>query len=116
MGCEWSPAPRAGDPTIWEQRLTARLAEIDWREVGSHFTSLLASDNAETPLSAGMCAGFGAGQGDAHQLVNRSVEPAYYLEVGDRSPGDVVRCPDDDLEARREDGRWRSSHEDGTPY
>lgn len=38
--------PRAGDPTIWEQRLTARLAEIDWREVGSHFTSLLASDNA----------------------------------------------------------------------
>lgn len=66
-------------------------------------------------LTAGMCAGFPAG-GAAHHLENRSNSPARYLEIGDRSPDDVVSYPDDDLVALRQDDGWVFTHRDGTPY
>lgn len=77
---------------------------------------VLVTDAGETPLSPGMCAGFRAGAGDAHQLVNRTDRPVVYLEVGDRTPGDAGSYPDDDLVAVLEGGRWRFHHKDGTPY
>ena len=77
---------------------------------------MLVTDAGETPLHAGMCAGFPAGTGNAHQLVNRSSEVVLYLEVGDRSAGDSVTYPDDDLQAVLVDGQWQFLHKDGTPY
>lgn len=79
-------------------------------------TPTLVTDAGDTLLAPGMCAGFAAGSGDAHMLVNRSDEPASYLEVGDRTPGDAASYPDDDLVARAVDGRWVFTHKDGTPY
>lgn len=77
---------------------------------------VLVTDAGETPLGPGMCAGFAAGTGDAHCLVNRGARDVVYLEIGDRSPGDAVTYPDDDLAARMgEDGKWRYSRKDGTP-
>ena len=76
----------------------------------------LITDEGETPLSPGMCAGFKAGTGNAHQLLNRSSEEVIYLEVGDRSAGDSVVYPDDDLQADFVDGEWRFSHKDGSGY
>lgn len=76
----------------------------------------LITDAGETLLAPGMCAGFRAGTGDGHQLVNRSAEPVLYLEVGDRTAGDVVTYPDDDLQAVMQDGRWVFLHKDGRPY
>lgn len=52
----------------------------------------LLPDRGETPLAPGMCLGFKAGAGDAHQLINRTDTEVVYLEVGDRSAGDSVRC------------------------
>lgn len=76
----------------------------------------LLTEAGETPLRPGMCAGFKAGTGDAHCLVNRSDRPVVYLEIGDRSPGDGVVYPDDDLAAALgPDGKWRYSRKDGTP-
>ncbi|MGG5817982.1 cupin domain-containing protein [Falsiroseomonas sp. HW251] len=76
----------------------------------------LVTDAGETPLRPGMCAGFKAGTGDAHCLVNRTDATVVYLEVGDRSPGDAVVYPDDDLAAAMgPDGKWRYSRKDGTP-
>jgi len=69
-----------------------------------------------TLLSPGMCAGFAAGSGDAHRLVNASSDEVVYLEVGDRTPGDRVTYPDEDLVAVDEAGRWRFFHRDGSPY
>lgn len=46
-----------------------------------------------------MCAGFKAGSGDAHHLLNRTRSDVLYLEVGDRSPGDSAAYPDDDMQA-----------------
>ena len=71
---------------------------------------------AAAPLRAGMCVGFPAG-GTSHHLVNHSEHDAVYLEVGDRTTGDVVTYPFDDLHAAMsEDGQWAYTHKDGRPY
>jgi uncharacterized cupin superfamily protein len=77
---------------------------------------VLVTDAGEQLSSAGMAAGFPAGAADAHQLVNRSDRDAVYLEVGDRTAGDAVTYPDDDLDARAVLGGWQFTRKDGTPY
>ena len=76
----------------------------------------LVTDAGETALRPGMCAGFKAGTGDAHHLVNRTPRDAVFLEVGDRSAGDAASYPDDDVVGTFVDGRWRYTRKDGTPY
>lgn len=79
-------------------------------------TPTLVTDAGKTRLEPGMCAGFRAGTGDGHQLQNESDADAVYLEIGDRTPGDEVSYPDDDLLAKFIDGAWRVTHKDGSPY
>ena len=59
-----------------------------------------------------MCAGFKAGTGNGHRLINETSEVVLYLEVGDRSPGDEGLYPDDDLKAVLVDGKWSSQLKD----
>ena len=66
----------------------------------------LHTDENRTCLSPCMCAGFKAGTGNGHRL----------LEMGGRSPGDAVIYPDDDLKAVLVDGKWTFQHKDGTMY
>lgn len=79
---------------------------------------VLHTDAGQTPLAPGMCAGFRAGSGDAHCLSNPADADAdvVYLEVGDRSAGDAVSYPDDDLRADFVAGAWVFAHKDGRPY
>ncbi|MCE2484282.1 MAG: cupin domain-containing protein [Desulfurellaceae bacterium] len=78
---------------------------------------LLMTDDGETSLSPGMCAGFKAGTGNGHHLINRTDEDVVYLEIGDRSADDGVSYPDDDIQAVLDkDGQWQFVHKDGTPY
>jgi uncharacterized cupin superfamily protein len=63
-----------------------------------------------------MCAGFRAGTGNGHRLINETSDEVVYLEVGDRSPGDEGSYPDDDLKAVLVDGKWRFTRKDGTAY
>jgi uncharacterized cupin superfamily protein len=76
----------------------------------------LVTDEGHTPLAPGMCAGFRAGTGNGHCLVNDSAEPALYLEVGDRTPQDVVEYSEDDLRATIGESGVLFTHKDGTPY
>jgi uncharacterized cupin superfamily protein len=76
----------------------------------------LHTDEGRTRLAPGMCAGFRAGTGNGHHLVNETQEEVVYLEVGDRTPGDEGHYPDDDLKAVQVDGKWRFLHKDGSPY
>jgi uncharacterized cupin superfamily protein len=76
----------------------------------------LVTDEGRTRLSPGMCAGFKAGTGNGHHLVNETGEDVVYLEAGDRTPGDEGSYPDDDLKAKLVDGRWAFVHKDGRPY
>lgn len=79
-------------------------------------TLVLQTTEGDTELSEGMCAGFKAGTGNAHRLVNQGREWAAYLEVGDRSAEDTVSYPDDDLKAQQSASGWVFTHKDGTPY
>ena len=86
----------------------------------------LITDAGEFLLAPGTCAGFRAGDGNGHQIVNRTALPVVLLEVGDRTPGDVAEYPDDDLAilpavpgtpSRDASGpRLRFVHKDGTTY
>ena len=61
-------------------------------------TAILVTTLGETLLHPGMCAGFKAATGDAHHLINKTKADVVYLEVGNRSPGDAVAYPDDDMQ------------------
>jgi uncharacterized cupin superfamily protein len=85
----------------------------------------LITNDGEFTLEPGTCAGFAAGNGDAHQLINRSSSPVVVLEIGDRTPGDIAEYPHDDLAIISDPGtpsrdtsgpRLRFAHKDGTPY
>jgi uncharacterized cupin superfamily protein len=75
----------------------------------------LVTDAGRTTLEPGMCVGFKAA-GDAHCLVNETDRDVVYLEIGDRTAGDAVDYPDDDIAVVTIDGQRRAAHKDGTPY
>jgi uncharacterized cupin superfamily protein len=80
-------------------------------------TPTLVLETEECILNPGECYGFQAGTGIAHQLVNRSQENVTYLEIGDRTEGDEVEYPNDDLKATQlANGQWMLTHKDGRPY
>ena len=73
-------------------------------------------DAEKMQMSPGMVAGFAAGT-CAHHLRNETAQECLVLEVGDRTPGDEVSYPTEDLEAvMGGDGKWRFAHKDGRPY
>lgn len=77
----------------------------------------LVTNAGEVELAPGSCAGFPAGTDDAHHLVNRTGADVLYLEIGDRTAGDAVTYPDDDIEASTaSDGSRRFTRKDGTPF
>ena len=76
----------------------------------------LITNAGRAALTPGMCAGFKAGTGDAHHLVNETAEDVVYLEIGDRTPDDGVSYPDDDIAVVTVDGQRRAAHKDGRPY
>ena len=77
----------------------------------------LRTDEGGTRLAPGMCAGFKAGNGNAHHLVNETQQDVVYLEIGDRMAGDSASYPDDDLEmVFVASGERTIRHKDGTPY
>jgi uncharacterized cupin superfamily protein len=76
----------------------------------------LETDEGRIQLAPGMCAGFRAGTGNGHHLVNETSEEVIYLEVGDRTPGDEGSYPDDDLKAVSVEGKRHFTRKDGTTY
>ncbi len=74
-----------------------------WHTLADEFVYLLEGElvlragDGEHTLRPGMCAGFKAGDRNAHHLVNRSDRPARFIVVGTRVPGDHAHYPDDDL-------------------
>ena len=77
---------------------------------------VLVEDDSEHVLKEGMAAGWKAGDPNAHHLINRGDEPAFYLIVGTRAERDVCHYPDIDLHYERSDGVGTYTHKDGLPY
>jgi uncharacterized cupin superfamily protein len=76
----------------------------------------LQTNEGQLQLSPGMCVGFRAGTGNAHNLRNETADEVLYLEIGDRMPDDEVSYPEDDLQVIRVGGKGQYAHKDGTPY
>ena len=76
----------------------------------------LVTNAGEQLLVGGMCAGFAAGERDAHHLINRSGKPARYLEIGSRIDGDDCFYPDDDMLWVNTEAGSHSAHKDGRAY
>ena len=77
---------------------------------------VLIENDDEVVLKVGDAAGFKAGSGNAHRLVNRSDRDAVYFEVGTRAPCDRVHYPDVDLLLERDGANRRYLHKSGEPY
>lgn len=73
----------------------------------------LVTEAGEQELRPGQCAGFAKNSGDGHCLLNRTAQPATYLEVGSRNAADRVVYPDQDLVLER---RAVFTRKDGTAY
>lgn len=102
------------DPGSWSAQRHWHTAEDEfvWVVEGE---VVLIDDGGETVLKAGDCAGFPAGDGNGHHLVNRSNRRAVVLEVGSRRPDeDGVDYPDIDLILNAGDRSYR--HRDGSFY
>ena len=80
---------------------------------------VLRTDAGEQVLKAGMCAGFPVPDkepGDGHQLVNRSSEPAVYLEISNRDPADRAFYPDVDLQFNGTGAAVMFTRKDGSRF
>ena len=77
---------------------------------------ILAENGCEVVLKAGDAAGFKAGSGNGHRLINRGKVDAVYFEVGTRSAHEKVHYPDVDLVLVRDEKGRRYLHRSGAPY
>lgn len=77
---------------------------------------VLITDEGECVLKPGMAAGFPAGDANGHHFVNRSTQPATYLEIGTRSKDEDATYSDVDLRVEKRDGRHRFVRKSGEPY
>jgi uncharacterized cupin superfamily protein len=76
---------------------------------------MLVTDEGETILRPGMVAGFRAGTGNGHHLVNRSDKTARVLEVGTRTTEEVAYYSDIDMMVRDSPDSCDYLAKDGRP-
>jgi uncharacterized cupin superfamily protein len=101
-------------PGVWSSQRHWHTAEDEFVYV-LEGEVVLVSDAGEEVLRPGDCAGFKAGDRNAHQLQNRAGVDAVLLEIGSRNMDhDSVDYPDIDLTIRA--GARTFLHKDGTPY
>ena len=77
---------------------------------------ILVTNEGETHLEPGMCAGFPAGIANGHHLVNNTDDVVAYLEVGSRQDEDDVDYSDIDMQVKKRGYGTGFSHKDGSPY
>jgi uncharacterized cupin superfamily protein len=77
---------------------------------------VLVENDGEVVLKPGDAAGFKAGSGNAHRLINRGSRDAVYFEVGTRAKSERVYYPDVDLVMEHDEKGRRYLHRSGEPY
>jgi uncharacterized cupin superfamily protein len=101
-------------PGAWSSQRHWHENEDEFIYVLSGQPTLITNEGEQT-LSPGMAAGFKAGEANGHQLVNRTSEPAVFLEVGTRTANERAHYSDVDLMARKSDGVWTFTNRKGEP-
>lgn len=99
----------------------SRSALRHWHECEDEFIYVLDGelvlheDDGETVLRPGDAAGWRAGGGIGHCLINRGDRDAHYLEVGTRAKSERVHYPDVDFFMQRDETGRRWSRKSGEP-
>ncbi len=103
-------------PGTWSSQRHWHTHEDEFIYVISGQLTLI-TDAGEQILTAGMVAGFPAGEPNGHHLINKGDETASYLEIGDRNSQDEAFYPDIDLLYKRNEvGAYQFTNRDGVPY
>ena len=102
-------------------KAAAASALRHWHEQEDEFIYVLEGElvlqenDGETLLRPGDAAGFKAGSGVAHCLINRTQHDAVYLEVGTRAASERVHYPDVDFLMERDATGRRYFRKSGEP-
>ncbi len=102
-------------PGAWSSHRHAH-AEEDELAVALEGEMVLVDNLGRHPFRQGMVAGFKAGSGNAHHVVNESDKPAKFLIVGTRSATEAVVYPDVDMKGIKQDGTYVLSRKDGSAF
>ena len=101
-------------PGAWSSQRHWHSAEDEFVFVMSGEVVLVTNDG-ETTLRAGDCAGFPRAAADGHHLINKSMTTAVCLEVGTRTTGRDV-CTYADIDMVIDDKVGLYTHKNGRPY
>ncbi|MEZ5666750.1 MAG: cupin domain-containing protein [Alphaproteobacteria bacterium] len=102
-------------PATWSSQRHWHTQEDEFVYVLSGTPTLVTNDG-ETPLAPGMCAGFKAGEANGHHLVNRTDQPVVFLDIGSRKADDDAHYSDIDLDLPQRNAGGTFRRKDGTPY
>ena len=78
-------------------------------------TLTLRDDFGDTPLAAGDCATFPAGEANGHHIVNLSDAPGRFLVIGTRTASETGWYPDHDLRVTAGPDGFVYTRRDGSP-
>ena len=101
-------------PGAWSSQRHWHSAEDEFVFVVSGEVALITNEG-ETTLREGDCAGFPKASANGHHLVNKSVTTAICLEIGTRTHG-VDVCTYSDIDMQIDDSNGIYAHKDGRPY
>jgi uncharacterized cupin superfamily protein len=102
-------------PGAWSSHRHAHQEE-DELAVALEGEMILVDDSGRHEFRPGMVAGFKAGTGNAHKIVNESNALARFLIVGTRSDTETVNYPDVDMKGVKTAGNYLVTRKDGTPF
>jgi uncharacterized cupin superfamily protein len=102
-------------PGAWSSHRHAH-AEEDELAVALEGEMILVDNNGRHPFRPGMVAGFKAGNGNAHKVVNESNQPAKFLVVGTRSATESVEYADVDMKGVKSGGTYVITRKDGSSF
>ena len=102
-------------PGAWSSQRHAHEKEDEFVYV-IEGTLTLSDDDGDHVLTAGMCAGYKAGNGNGHCLKNLTDKVATYLEVGSRVPNENVVYNDIDMKTENSSGKYVYTKKDGSSF
>lgn len=76
---------------------------------------ILVTDEGETPMQPGDCAGFAASVANGHHLVNRTDTEARFLVIGTRANSETAHYSDVDMKVEISGKTARFTRRDGSP-
>jgi uncharacterized cupin superfamily protein len=103
------------EPDAWSSHRHAH-AEEDELLVALEGEMVIVDNHGRHSFRSGMVAGFKAGDGNAHKVINETDKPVKFLVIGTRSATETVHYPDVDMKAVKTAGTFVVTRKDGSSF